>query len=489
MHDQPQSPEVEHDDLEISDLREADQPGRRKSWSGPGLAGGPRSTGRQALRVGGVLAALALAVAVLLYGIHSGAQVGDQRAQATAVPSLPTPIVRYPELHGLQCLRDDAWSPDSRYFAWAGNTSQGCGYGQYFPNVINIYRAPDGAFVRQLAPDQAILAALGQAPPPTVPPYATPAPGTTFLMYDFLLWSRDGQRFAVVFVLNEGNRTLIGVAVVRTQDGEVERVVAAPDIELGSYTVWDLNAGTAATRDAGYSASAGLTLLTAPAFTWSASGQLLPAGAFPPSGASGPSALGPIGSPDGDASFSIWQPGSIALSMANGSGQAGQTGQAGQAGVYTFNTQIVAWSPNGRYVAAFFLAGGRVQPSHTPAPDPATLAQLHAADLPLLPLRDAGLDQALHHVVTRMDLANASSQASAWIAYRPDGKALALLDDQHDFAVYAAGTGEALYPFRYLDLLSNTHNGNAWAMRWSPDGTALLLPDGSLLHVGRLSGA
>lgn len=473
---QPPDLEAEPDELEITDLRTADQTGSGEPRPTSSQLVVPRLPVHRLARLVGALAALALVITLLLYGIRSGALIGRDNAQATIEPPLPTPVVRYPDLHGMQCLHDDAWSPDSQYFAYAGNASQSCGYGQYAPNLINIYRARDGAFVRQLAPDPAIFAALGQQPPAVAQAYATPAPNAPFLMCENLLWSRDGQRFAVVFVLTQGDRTLLGVAVVRAQDGAVERVVAAPQIASG-YMVWDLNAGTAATYDTQYSTSAGITRIIAPALTWSATGELQPSGTFPPPGTNEP-----IGNPNGDASFSIWQPGSVVRSMPSGSGR------QGQAGAYVFNTQLVAWSPDARYVAAFFVAGGRLQPSHTPAPDGATLAQSHGADLPLLPLRDAGLDQALHHVLTRMDLANASSQSTAWIAYRSDGKAIALLDDQQDFAVYSAGSGTALYPFRYLNLLPNTHNGNAWALRWSPDGTALLLPDGSLLHVGRLGG-
>lgn len=185
MHEPPDgqvpapAPEAERDDFEITNLRGAD----RERPHVP-LTAGQRLPRWRLVRLGGVLVALALAVAMLLYGIHSGALVGSVAQTTPSLAPLPTPVLRYPDIHGLQCLRDDAWSPDSRYFAYAGNTSQGCGYGQYFPNVINIYRAADGAFVRQLAPDQRNLAAIDQPVPPAATPAATPAPNAPFLMYD-----------------------------------------------------------------------------------------------------------------------------------------------------------------------------------------------------------------------------------------------------------------------------------------------------------------
>ncbi|HEX6799574.1 MAG TPA: hypothetical protein VF116_17840 [Ktedonobacterales bacterium] len=485
MHEPPDgqalapAPEAEHDELEITNLRGADR-------ERPHAVSSARqhSSRRRLVRLGGVLAALALVVAVLLYGIHGGALAGGNARIVPSPPPLPTPVLRYPDLHGLQCLRDDAWSPDSHSFAYAGNTSQGCGYGQYFPNVINIYRATDGAFVRQLAPDPAIFAALGQPVPPAVSPYATPAPNAPFLMYDYLLWSRDGSRFALVFALSTEKSQFTGIAVVTTT-GRVERVVATQLFGAG-YLIFDLAAGSAREAGTAPDASGQAVVISAPpalAYRWSAAGQLVSVDALTSTSAPTTSPpVGPIGNPNGDPRFTIWQPGVLQCHVVYGAVQ--QT-----TGVYFYNAFLTAWSPDGRYVAAFFATAGRLQPTDAPVPDHAALVQAQAADVPLLPLRDRAFGQALRSVGTPRDVCNTVNLvASVQVAYRSDGMALAVLDDQGDFAVYAANTGAELYPFRPLELLPNTHNGNASAMRWSPDGTALLLPDGSLLHVGRLNG-
>lgn len=483
-------PETEREDLEITDLRGARPPRSHGllPTRTPARDASRRANRWRLARLGGALVALALTVVLLLYGIHSGALVGASSAQRQpSAPPLPTPVLRYPNIHDLQCLQDDAWSPDSRFFAYAGSTSQGCGYGQYFQNVVNIYRARDGAFVRQLTPDPEIIAALGQPVPPSVPPGAAPGAGATFLMYNALLWSRDGSRFAIVFSLNTPRTQYTGVAVVTTE-GRVERVVATQIIGAG-YLVFDLAAGSARAAGAALD-TAGHTLnFTAPpalAYVWSSGGQLVPVSALTPANANAappPGPIGPIGNPNGDPSFTIWQPGQIQCDVVN------VPGRSSAVAVYFYDTFLAAWSPDGRYVAAFFATGGRLQPAYAPVPDHAALAQLQATAVPLLPLRDRALSAALRDVGTPQVICNSFNlAASAQVAYRPDGQALALLDEQGNFAVYAAGSGAALYPYQALDLLSNTHNGDAPAMRWSPDGTMLLLPDGSLLHVGRLSG-
>ena len=300
----------------------------------------------------------------------------------------------------------------------------------------------------------------------------------------YLLWSRDGSRFAIVFTLSTEKSTYTGIALVRADNGVVERVVATQLFGAG-YLVFDLAAGSVREAGTALDAAGQAVIISAPpalAYLWSATGQLVPVDALTSASTptTSPPTVGPIGNPNGDPSFTIWQPGVLQCHVVNGTSQQ-------VIGVYFYNAFLTAWSPDGRYVAAFFATAGRLQPADAPVPDHAALVQAQAADVPLLPLRDRALDQALRSVGTPRDVCSTVNLvASVQVTYRSDGRALAVLDDQGEFAVYSANTGTELYPFRPLELLPNTHNGNAGAMRWSPDGTALLLPDGSLLHVGHL---
>lgn len=454
-------------EAEISSLRVSAHRSLSPSWRDAQPGRTERGRGERVRHISFVCALLALALLGATGG-SPGLLALLSGPQTVAGAPLPQTLA---QSGGIACLRDEAWSPDSRYFAYAGSTSQDCGYSQYSPNAINIYRARDGTFVRQLKPDAAIFAALGQPAPPSG------SPDAALLAYDFLLYSRDGQRFAVVFDLSDGTRTTRGVALVRTSDGRVERVVLGdelPDsVSFTSYAVWDLRSGTATAYPDPIGDQPGGAPPAASGYAWTAGGQLAPITPSPP---------GAIGEPSGDVSFSVWQPGTIQFGVTN------VPDTHGQAVVYVFGAQMAAWSPDGRYVAAFFTVGGRVQPRGGLPPDLEALHLLGVANLPLLPLRDAGLDQALRHVRTPMDAAVYSDASFAWIAYQPDGRALALLDDQQEVTIYATSTGAALRTFTHLNLLLNPHNETAGVMRWSPDGTALLLPDGALLRVGRLGG-
>lgn len=465
-------------ETEISSLR---APSRRTllapRWSGAQLGSADRGRSERMRRIGFVCALLALA---LLGATGGGSALLAALGGAPTVAGAPLPQT-LAQITGIGCLRDEAWSPDSRFFAYAGSTSQDCGYGQYAPNAINIYRAQDATLVRQLRPDAAIFAALGQSVPSSAAPDATPTPGAASLSYDSLLYAPDGSRFAIVFGLSHGTRTTLGVAVIRASDGRVERVVlgdALPGaVSVTSYAVWDLDAGTATAYPDPISDHPVGTLLAATAFDWTLDGRLVST-ASAPTPALAPS--GVIGDPSGDANFSAWQPGTLQLGLTN------VPDTHGQALVYVYDAQIAAWSPDGRYVAGFFAAGGRVQPKGGLTPDNQALHLLGVAGIALLPLRDAGLDQVLRHVRTPMDADAQSDSSFGWIAYRPDGRAVALLDDQQDVTIFSTSTGAVLRTFTHLSLLLNPHNETAGVMRWSPDGTMLLLPDGTLLRVGRL---
>ncbi len=64
-------------------------------------------------------------------------------------------------------------------------------------------------------------------------------------------------------------------------------------------------------------------------------------------------------------------------------------------GVYTWQTAFAAWSPDGRYLVGPLLVDERLQPQGRPAPSAQTLADFGLAQWPLLPVRDAALDQIL----------------------------------------------------------------------------------------------
>src|SRR5262249_37666412 len=123
----------------------------------------------------------------------------------------------------------------------------------------------------------------------------------------------------------------------------------------------------------------------------------------------------PIGNPDGDPTFTIWQPGEADLLPP-------LTPDPTFPGVFMFRTDFAAWSPANTLVEPIELRGYLV-PAPAPPPSPAQLAAAHLAGAPLLPLRDVAL-QTVFRTLRTAGSPGAESQRIA-LAWRPDGKLLA----------------------------------------------------------------
>ncbi len=106
-------------------------------------------------------------------------------------------------------------------------------------------------------------------------------------------------------------------------------------------------------------------------------------------------------------------------------------------------------------------------------PDAQALEQMRMANLPLLPVHDAAL----------LQIANTSSV----VAWRPDGRILAAFSYYDAVNLYDCVTGRKI-AFLPLSLRNEPLAGSVAMLRWSPDGTHLLLSSswGARLHFGDL---
>lgn len=489
MDEHPDHPPEDGIELEVSDMR-AGIAGRRAGARdvplhphGDAVTRASRPPWR---RLAGVAAALTLAVAALLYGIHAGAFTADEGIAATpTVRTAPLIARRVPDLAGIACLRDAAWSPDSAFFAYTGSTDVGCGFASYVPNVVNIYRTRDGALLRQLHPDPAVFTALHlpQPPPPGTPGVAR----LPSFFYTGLLWSKDGDQLAAPFYFLPGGGTAsyAGVVLLRP-DGSGERVIVVREtdaLQRAAYVTWDLATGGArpggtflftSESEPPLTSPLSLPLDLPPALTyhWTADGRIEPDGTL---SAAAPPAQWPtdsISSPDGMPYFDIWQSGQIGYVTADKPPPA--------TAIYAFGTSFHAWSPDGRYVAFYLGTGGRLQPADAPRPSQDALARAQLDRLPLLPMRDAGLAVALRLGLTDPHLASKGSEGYAYVAWSPGGAELALFTQAHDFAIFDSADGRAQVPLSFVDQRSSSGIGR---LLWSPDGRWLLLPDGTLLRA------
>ncbi|HEX6798037.1 MAG TPA: hypothetical protein VF116_10035 [Ktedonobacterales bacterium] len=457
-----------------------------------------RVRGARLLRRSTVFAALALVVVTLIYTLWH------------AIPSLPqgqaTPtasaVARFLPPAGLGCVLGAAWDPTSTYIALVGTPDNFCGNGGYAPNVVNIYRARTASLVRQLRPDAAVFAALSmrQPAPVTPTPQQGPPPGSPQLTYQTLRWSPDGKLLALSFAQSfsyDPTREyhVVNGLVLIDPDGSHERVlVDRSGVSLQpAYTVWDLHAGTAAAVGgppiaANPPSTMPNSLPLALSYTWNADGSLVASGAPLASGTqSPPLALDLVGNPIGGRSFGLWQPGQMTVLAVPIVAQQAPTY------LYLFQSTFAAWSPDGRYFVDQLNMDGLLIPAGQPAPSQAVLRAVQLDQAPQLPVRDAALQQALEHdLPLPVSLVNNPPPDTVPLAWRPDGKVLAILTEGNGYILRAAATGQVLSSVRFIQLPPSDLSppgafGTQSAPLWSPDGTHLLLPSLALVDVGKLA--
>jgi len=185
-------------------------------------------------------------------------------------------------------------------------------------------------------------------------------------------------------------------------------------------------------------------------YRWGTAGSLIPlipltSNSVPPS-ATPP---GPVGNPTGSATFTVWQ-----------SGFADWMLLEHESSVYTWSTDFAAWSPDGRYLADGIGLKGLLSQPGFPLPSQQSLMIHHLNQQPLLPAHDI----ALLRVATLYSA----------VAWRPDGHVLAAYNSANSVELYDCATGH-----RIGVLLPHSKNsfvdGSTVLLRWSPDGSQLLL--------------
>jgi WD40 repeat protein len=408
------------------------------------------------------LAAIAAAILVVTFAVATFAQRGVLFGRG-AGPHAATASTGYitPEKDGMRCVVDVAWSPQADRIAVLGY-AQNCPapkdtVGSDHPvAVVSIYDATTLKLLDQLHPDDAIHQ--------SVPSSTNPSALT--LQYEGMLWSPDGTSLAFPFVQPHGPFSeVVTVGLVTTslthQQTRVYSVVevAATETQAAKAAEWDLTQAQPALRL--------VQIPPAYAYAWQSGGALVPVGPRPSSALPAVAAPHqPIGVPT-DPSFSIWQPGDARLFPLGR--VVGCT-----LPVLDYYNFWGAWSPDGRYIIIPVSNDFSV----------AQAGQQGSCALVWFAVRDAALQavyQALH-----VRSASADRILSMPIAWRPDGKVLAAWVS----APQSSGSGQAVTMFdcasgKTLATLQPVSEpqfqlvGNppldSGAMRWSPDGTHLLL--------------
>ena len=204
-----------------------------------------------------------------------------------------------------------------------------------------------------------------------------------------------------------------------------------------------------------------ISISTSLSYHWRAGDGLVPDTQMGNASPSAP-ALSPVGNPDGDSSFSIWQPGYIFYFT-----RGGGNGSLYVPGVYVWQTFFPAWSPDGRFLVEGLVAEVRLEVPDQKSPGPQALKDLGVDQLHVLQVHNKALVQVLHTMLSLPDTNDIN------VSWRPDGRVLAMYNAGH-VDIYDCATGRklsSLVPATSADRM----NGIQDVLRWSPDGTHLLL--------------
>ena len=427
------------------------------------------------------------------------------RATTTTPPHPQAAAVTIaPRENRLRCPVDVAWSPDGTRVAVLGYaTCEGAPFAATNPGIVNIYDTTTGQLMWQFFPDPLVLRNPAVSLTPPSPPISrddNPAP--PFIRYQALLWTLNGARLllpffvenykitdAPPFILGFGGTQLPAhpittVAGVLMSDplGNTPQVITAPYQQNSARMEWDLKSGKLLSGD--------LTLAPALSYVWNHTSQLQPQTPLSATGGPPPApAPGPVGLPNGDIAFTIWQPGEAAPAYTFD-----DNGATAAPGIALWYSRFAALSPDERYLITPGYTGGRVVWLDQPAPSAAVLAATGNTNMPLLSPRDP----TLRKLYARMGpTANGEPPAAQFVAWRPDGRVVASTAEPYFGAVaahnlltttavtlYDAASGRelaTLKPQTRLDLaLTSPLTLRFLWLNWSPDGTRLLLLDNAI---------
>lgn len=414
-------------------------------------------------------------------------------------PPLPTPF-RYTG-QPLTCPAGAAWSPDSQRFAVLDYVS--CDAAATFNSthgVLAIYATGTDGVPTPLNVTVLDTLVIQYGLPASVRADATEMAGLR-LSYTSIGWSPDGRAVAITYSGGSVSTSDGGHIPVMRVDPRVNglllvpvggaggqvRVFDQPPAQLspdvnanGPYLVvaWNLATGQQEV----------LPIREALAYRWTADDSLVATvplarpPVLPP-----PVTAGPVGNPDGGASFALWQTGDISIgnrscTAASGSSTSTTSGAGSDLTYISLDlaTNGPVWSPDGQvYIPQGIYSVGRADapvPAGARSPGGNCALTGSLADLPLMPVRDAALGGIL---------AKLKEQSQVSLFWRPDGQRVLLTEApvtiqqgagaEYAVSIYDCATGKVV-------ATPNTPGSSVQpfgtpTVAWSPDGQRVLLVD------------
>jgi WD40 repeat protein len=331
-----------------------------------------------------------------------------------------------------------------------------CPEDDYSPGVLNLYNAHSRRLIAQLHPDTAIVRALARS-------VSYPQRQALVISYMHVIWSPNGHRIACTFNTLSVQPPVNGVVLMDT-NGEHAQVLIQPEYTSAPfYAEWDLARSQSIPFTSIQSNSSFMPLPLALAYHWGSNGTLVPETLFTHTGVSSIPQLAPIGNPDGDPSFTIWQPGAVYVTAA-----------ADSSHLFFWSASFAAWSLDERYLVDGIAPFGLLwSPAGRLFPSSQVFAFAKENHVPLLPIRDRALLQVVEEATT--------------LAWSPNGRELAVLSSEESVDLYDCTNGRKLAS-RVLESKNIAAlTGGASVLRWSPDGTHLLFSNTLWDLVGSFS--
>ncbi|HEU5347688.1 MAG TPA: hypothetical protein VFU63_03650 [Ktedonobacterales bacterium] len=406
----------------------------------------------------------------------------------------PTPVVASIRENNLTCMKAMAVSPDGASVAILGYqrdcpSANPQGYA-YHPGQVNIYSTKTSNHIASIQPDDIIAKALHPQTPPDVQPASRKADTShAVIRYDEIFWSPDNTQLAISFALSvysdvtpqAGAQTSTVYGVLLTDvHGTHTRVLAQT---LGPFTVytgaWNITTGAYIPIPAGVDQGQWTPVPPALSYTWDstdtlvAQGQKLSHTTVPPT-----PEVGPLGDPIGGQSFTTWQPAQIQPIVDTTTDIPSAIPNA-----YIFGADFPAWSPDSTRL--FLNVNMNISEVLTAQGNGADNLGRSAVQMSLLPMRDKGLAAAIADLKPTVNPAGSPQVMDA--AWRFDGRVVAasiLTSSTRDRAsagpaqvrLYDCASGRLLGTLQGQPL-SNTQQAGALYLRWTPDGSHLLLLD------------
>lgn len=345
----------------------------------------------------GVWLALAL-VSLIVAGLAGIAMLTYSRATAplssgssgSSAGDLLTPLRISTATAGIYCPTDPAISPDGMRLVVIGvlgacDPATGLPQGAA-PHVAAIFDTQSGELSSMIRLEPVVERLL------RVSPREQPATVRFF----GLGWSPDAAHIALVFAAFDSASSLVGDNLLGSGLLVLSAAGSAPTIIIGdsgySPTVGDAAAGFPIWDLPHQSEVPDHAIAPGLAYSWSPAGLPTPLEPLQGPLSQLPINAGPrypVGTPDGGASFTIWQPGIVV-----GAAQAAPLG----GGRAVFLTVFPTWSPDGTYLTMLSAGVALTPPSGVapassgmavggplPLPTPATVAQAPGRDWPSMP--------------------------------------------------------------------------------------------------------